>query len=181
MEFIDALNKRRATRDFSDEPIQEEMLWNLAHAARRAPTGGNTPYRRILVVNDMKIIRLIKQVSPGIQGNPTALIIVFTDLEVTKELGRLGDVCATIDAGAAAENVTLAATDVGLGSCFTKSYSEVGVKEILNIPETYRTEIMLQLGHVGQEQSKPTKARKGADTVHLNRFGRIWDNEWKNK
>ncbi|HUK51589.1 MAG TPA: nitroreductase family protein [Terriglobales bacterium] len=181
MEFLDVLKKRRATRDFSEKPIQEETLWNLAHAARRAPTGGNTPYRRIMVVNDMKTIRLIKQVSPGIQGNPTALMVVFTDLEVTKELGRLGDVCATIDAGAAAENVTLAATDMGLGSCFTKSYSEIGVKEILNIPETCRTEIMLQLGYVGEEQSRPTKARKGADAVHLNRFGRIWDYKWKNE
>ncbi len=146
MELFEALKERRAVRDFTEQVIPDDLLMRLAYAARRAPTGGNTPYRRILVVNDRKTIRLIKQVSPGILGQPTALIVIFTDLEVARQLGRLGNVCATIDAGAAAENVALAATDLHLGACFTKSYSETGVKEILNIPDGYRTEVMLQLG-----------------------------------
>ncbi len=102
MEFFEALKKRRAVRDFTTEPIPDDLLKKLARAARRAPTGGNTPYRRVLVVKDRKTIRMVRQVSPGILGTPTALLVVFTDLEVAKELGRLGSICATIDAGAAA-------------------------------------------------------------------------------
>ncbi len=174
MELFEALKRRRAVRDFTNQPVPDVALKKLAYAARRAPTGGNTPYRRILVVKDSKTIRLIKQVSPGILGEPTALLVVFTDLEVTKELGRLGSICATIDAGAAAENVALAALDLGLGACFTKSYSEVGVREILNIPDKYRTEVMLQLGFPRDDQPRPMRPRKGADTTYLNRFGRSW-------
>jgi len=172
MELFEALRKRRAVRDFTEQAIPDDILMKLAYAARRAPTGGNTPYRRILVVNDRKRIRLIKQVSPGILGQPTALIVIFTDLEVTRELGKLGNVCATIDAGAAAENVALAATDLHLGACFTKSYSETGVKEILNIPDGYRTEVMLQLGYPRKDQPRSMRPREGADATYHNRFAR---------
>jgi len=175
MEFFEALKNRRAIRDFAAEPVPDELLRKLAYAARRAPTGGNTPYRRILIVRDRKTIRLIKQVSPGILGTPAALVVIFTDLQVTKELGKLGNLCATIDAGAAAENVALAAADLGLGACFTKSYSEAGVKEILNIPEDYRTEVILQIGHPATAQPRPMRPRKGADAVYLDRFGRAWE------
>jgi nitroreductase len=175
MEVFEALKKRRAIRDFGPEPLNDDDLKKLVYAARRAPTGGNTPYRRIMVVRDPKTIRLIRQVSPGILGMPTALLLIFTDFEVSKELGRLGSVCATIDAGAAAENVALAAVDLGIGACFTKSYSEVGVKEILNIPDTCRTEVMLQLGHPSNEQPRPMKPRRGADSVYLDRYGRSWE------
>ena len=175
MELFEALKRRRAVREFTSEPVPDEVLKKLAYAARRAPTGGNTPYRRILVVKDDKTIRLIKQVSPGILGEPTALLVIFTNTEVTKELGRLGSICATIDAGAAAENVALAALDMGLGACFTKSYSEVGVRGILNIPDGYRTEVMLQLGFPRADQPRPMKPREGADTTYVNRFGRSWE------
>jgi nitroreductase len=174
MELFDALRRRRAVRDFTQELLPDQVLWKLVYAARRAPTGGNTPYRRILVVRDPKTVRLVKQVSPGILGTPTALLLIFTDLEVTKELGKLGNVCSIIDAGAAAENVALAAADLGIGACFTKSYSEAGVKEILNIPNNFRTEVMLQLGYPQDHQPVSMKPRKGADSVYIERFGRVW-------
>lgn len=175
MELFEALRKRRAVRDFKTDPLPDDIMRKLVYAARRAPTGGNTPYRRILVVKDSKTIRLIKQVSPGILGSPTALIVIFTDLNVAVELGKLGAVCSTLDAGAAAENVALAAIDLGVGACFTKSYSEAGVKEILNIPDNFKTEVVMQLGYGKTEQPHPVKPREGADRVYLDRYGRSWE------
>lgn len=175
MQLFESLKKRKAVRDFTSAPLSDDILKKLVYAARRAPTGGNTPYRRILVVKDWKTIRLIKQVSPGILGSPAALMIIFTDLDVATELGKLGSITSTMDAGAAAENVALAAVDLGIGACFTKSYSEAGVKEILDIPDNCRTEVMLQLGYPKPEQPRPMRPRKGADQVYLDRYGQSWD------
>ena len=175
MELFESFKKRRAVRDFAPVPISEETLKRLVYAARRAPTASNAPYRRILVVKDLTTIKLIKQVSPGIRGTPTALMIIFTDMEVARELGNLGNVTSPIDAGAAAENVWLAAVDLGLGACFTKSYSEAGVKEILDIPANCRTEIMVQLGYARDEQPRPATPRAEADSIYLDRYGRRWE------
>lgn len=172
---FEALEKRKSIRHFRPDPISDDILRKLVYAARRAPTVGNAPFRRLMVIKDKKMLRLLKQVSPGILGEPAALMVIYTDLDVAKTLRKLGDVCATIDAGAAAENVTLAATSLGLGSCFTKSYSEGAVKEILGIPDGYRTEVIMQLGYAQENQPAPMKAREGADSVHLDKFGNNWE------
>jgi nitroreductase len=176
LELFETLKKRRAIRQFTPEPLSDDILKRLAYAAKRAPTGGNNPSRRILVVKDPKTIRLIRQVAPGVLGAPAALLVVFTDLDVaSSELGKLGNVVSTLDAGAAAENVALAAVDLGIGACFTKSYSEAALKELLNIPDHCRTEVMLQLGHPQSEQPRSMRPRKGADTVYLDAYGRSWN------
>jgi len=175
-ELFEALRKRRSIRDFNSDEVPDEVLRKLVYAANRAPTGGNASYRRVVVVRDMKMIELIKQVSPGILGNPAALMAICTDLDLAYEqLGRLGrNICSILDAGAAAENVTLAATAMGVGSCFTKSYSETAVKELLKMPDGYRVEVILQLGYPKKLLPPPSKPRKGAGLVYVDRFGVTW-------
>ena len=97
-----------------------------------------------MVVTDEKILHVLKQFSPGILGEPTAVLVVYTDLRVAEQqLGRISNWTTVIHAGAAAENAALASTALGLGSCFTKSYSEAAVKELLGIPEGFRTDVVL--------------------------------------
>lgn len=175
MDVFESLKKRVAVRHFKADPIPEEDLRKLVYAARRAPTGGNTPYRRTMVVTDKKTIRLLKQVSPGILSDPVALVVIYTDLRVAEKLGRLGrEVTSLIDAGAAAENVALAAIALGLGTCFTKSYSEAGVKEVLGIPDGYRTEVIMQIGYPQDDRPPALKAKPGEEVVYIDRFGRRW-------
>ncbi len=174
MDVFDALRKRRAIRSFTKQQMDEGILRKLVYAAHRAPTGGNAPYRRVMVVSDEKTIRILRQVSPGILGEPTAVLVIYTDLTIAEENGRTSEVCATIDAGAAAENVALAATALGLGSCFTKSYSEVAVKELLGIPGRFRTEVMVQLGYPLQDQPSPVRQKADGKITEMNRFENRW-------
>ena len=64
--------------------------------------GGNTPYRRVTVINDEETVNMIKQVSLGFLSNAKSLVLIYTELETAnRELGRLGkDICSIIDAGA---------------------------------------------------------------------------------
>ncbi len=175
MDVFEALKKRVAIRHFKPDPVPDEMIRKLVYAARRAPTGGNTPYRRTMVVSDRRTIGLLKQVSPGILSDPAALLVIYTDLRVAEKLGRLGrEVTSLIDAGAAAENIALAAVSLGLGTCFTKSYSEAGVKEVLGIPDGYRTDVIMQVGYPQDDRPKALKAKPGEEVVYADRFGRRW-------
>ena len=127
-----------------------------------------------MLVNDEKVIRVLMQVSPGILGEPSAVLVIYTDMNIVKRNGRLTEVCATIDAGAAAENVVLKATELGLGSCFTKSYSEAAVKELLAIPADFRTEVIIQLGYPLGTQPSPVHRKSQGMITESNRFGNRW-------
>jgi nitroreductase len=130
----------------------------------------------MVIVNDSEVLRMIKVVSPGFFGDAQAAIVIYTDLEVAQEgLGKIGmDMTSRYDAGAAAENIVLAAYSLGLGACFIKSFSEVALRRILKLPKSCRPELVISLGYPSEDRPKPSRQREGAKTVWLNRYGERW-------
>ena len=174
--LFEILGRRRACRHFEPTPVPEDVLDKLAYAAHRAPTGGNAPYRFVVIVKDPVKLRMLKLVAPGYFGDSSAAVVVCTDLEIAEhDLGSLGrDQCSLYDAGAAAENVVLAAYALGLGASFIKSYSETALKRILGLPERYRTELVVSVGYPAEDEPPPLKHRKGGNITYRDSFGKLW-------
>lgn len=174
--FFKVLRKRHACRNFEQKEIPDEILQKLAYSAHRAPTGGNSPYRFVIVVKDPVKLKMIKLVSPGYFGDTSAAIFICTDTRIAyKGNGGSAELsCASYDAGAAAENVVLAAYSMGLGASFIKSYSELAVTKILDLPEGCRTELLVSIGYPAKNEPKPLKKRKGSTVTFLDHYGKIW-------
>jgi nitroreductase len=174
-DFFVVLRKRHSCRHFESTAIPDELLDKLVYAAHRAPTGGNSPHRFVVVVKDPVQLRMLKLASPGYFGASSAAIVVCTDLRVAEQgLGRLGmDQCAMYDAGAAAENVALMAYALGLGACFVKSYSEIAVKRILELPDECRTELIVSVGYPAKDEPPPTRKRIGNRT-YRDQYAKQW-------
>ncbi|GBC69353.1 NADH dehydrogenase [archaeon HR01] len=173
MSALDAIFKRVTVRHYEDKPVEFSKLVTLARAAQKAPTGGNTPYRRVMIIDDPDTIAMIKKIAPGYLSNAPAAILIYTDLEVAeKGLGRLGrDVCSLIDSGAAAANISIAAIELGLATCFTKSYSEVGMKKVLDIPDNCRTDLLVQVGYPHPGRPRSIKKKPEGNIIYHNRHG----------
>jgi nitroreductase len=58
MNVIDAVNTRMSVRQFTAEPVADELLQGLVDDARRAPSGGNVQPWRIYGVNGESMHRL---------------------------------------------------------------------------------------------------------------------------
>lgn len=173
--LFDLLRKRHACRHFEHRPIPDDVLDRIVYAAHRAPTAGNAPYRFVIVVKDPKTLHMIRLVSPGFFGDCSAAVFICTDLDVALKSGRqVYDQITHYDAGAAAENVILAAYSMGLAGTFIKSYSETAVARILGLPENCRTELLVSIGYPSKEEPKPLKKRKGAKNTYVDRFGNRW-------
>ena len=52
MELRDAMRTTPATRAFSDEPISDEVLYDILEHARFAPNGGNRQAWKVIIVRD---------------------------------------------------------------------------------------------------------------------------------
>lgn len=170
---LDSIFRRVTVRHYEDRSVELDKLATLARAAHKAPTGGNTPYRRVMIIDDPDTIAMIKKIAPGYLSNAPAAILIYTDLEVAhRGLGTLGrDVCSLIDSGAAAANVSIAAVELGLATCFTKSYSEIGMRKVLDIPDTHRTDILVQVGYPLPDRPKAVKSKAGGKIIYHNRHG----------
>jgi len=133
----------------------------LTYALKLAPTACNAPYRHAIVVDDQRIIRAIKLVSPSLLANPPVLLVIVTDLkEAIEKTGPLAERSSYIDSGAAGQNVLLAATELGLGSQFTMIPAMAGIREILQLPGHYRVDLIIPIGYP-QNSAKECPGQEG--------------------
>src|SRR5215471_14448146 len=161
-------------RAFRPDPVSDEVLAELTWAATRAPMGGNELVRRIVVICNPAVVRTVREVTPSFLADSPAIPLICTDLERAEAaMGRQGrDILSLLDAGAAAQNVALAATALGLGVCFVRSVNEAALRAVLNLPENVRPDILIGIGHPSPTPSPAM--RYGKPVVYQNRFGQDW-------
>lgn len=171
-ELLDLMRSRRSIRAHTETPVPPELLERLLEAARWAPTGGNRQRWSFVVVQEPLHIRKIAAVSPGLLGSPAALIVVCAERD--DAAGRstaLNEACSLIETGMAAQNIMLAATAEGVGSCPVRSFNARAVGRLLGLPSGVAPELIVTLGY----PSGPTRAperRLPEEIVHWERFGR---------
>ena len=175
MDVFEAMRRRRMHRRFTDEPVAKEVLAQLVHAATLAPMGGNELVRRLIVVTDPRLVKTVRDVTPSFLANATAVIVVCTDLERAEaSMGRQGrDILSLLDAGAAAENVALAAPALGVGVSFVRSVNDSALREVLDLPGQVRPDVLVGVGHPAPTPS-PAAPRRAA-VIFRDRFGEPWD------
>ncbi|MGM9548668.1 MAG: nitroreductase family protein [Faecousia sp.] len=148
MELTDVLAGRHSIRRFRQEPVDPALLEQLIAAAVQAPTASNLQAWRFLVAVEPSLVHKLDLFSPGLSGNPPAIIAICSDLE---EVSRRGskhslEYGCMMDAAMAAENLMLKAVELGLGTCAIKSYHAQSVRRLLKLPETLRLELLISVG-----------------------------------
>jgi nitroreductase len=171
MDLSEALLKRRACREFLEEPVSSDLVSRLLYAIGRAPTASNVPYREVIVVDDPRVIRTIKHIHPALLSSPPLLLVIVTNLSLARRrVGKVGDLSSLIDSGAAGENVVLEATALDLGSQFTMISAMAGIRRVLGLPHDYRVDLIIPIGLPAKKGHRPGAA-SAMTPVHHNRFG----------
>ncbi|MGI9953074.1 nitroreductase family protein [Moorellaceae bacterium AZ2] len=165
MEVWEAITQRRSIRNFLPEPVEEAILLKLVEAGRWAPSGSNIQPWHFIIVRDKARIKKIEAFAPGMFGNPAAVVAICTDLELAeKKGGRLGrEIMSLIDAGIAAQNIALAAVDMGLGTCIIRSFNPQAVQEILQLPPAIVPQLLVSVGY--PEKIPPAPRRKELEEI----------------
>lgn len=173
MELSELLDRRRACRRFMEDPVPTDVIDAIAAAASAAPTASNVPYRQLMIVDDARVIRAIRQISPALQADAPALLIVMTDVRLAIErVGRVGEASSLIDSGAAGENAWLAAIDLGLASGFTMISAMPGIRTILGLPDHFRVDLIMPVGFPAAAVTAKGRRRRAAP-VHFNQYGHV--------
>lgn len=147
-DLLAMMRKRRVSRQFTGEPVPDELLQKVLEAGRWATSGGMRYPHRFLVVRDPKKIRNIRAASPGMIWEPPALILILIDTEQAEEDSMRVEAWSThwIDVGTAAMSMTTMAQALGLGSCPVTSFSKSAVSAMLDLPPNLSPEFILILG-----------------------------------
>ena len=158
METLEAIAKRASVRDYMNQPVSRDMLQKLVDAGRRAPTARAVePWEFVVITGRTTLDTLAGVISTGVfLKQATACIVVFC--KETKYY--LEDGCA------ATENILLAATDLGLGTCWIagdkKPYAE-NVRRLLKVPEGHKLVSLVAVGH----SEAPPATHPTRDLAHV--------------
>lgn len=169
---LEAIQTRRVTRRFKEDPIQREQLELILESARWAPSGGNRRLNVYIVLQDPKTIRKLRAISPGMLSRPPAIMLICLDTKKSLELGfrYWEQASAYVDLGTAMENMLLTAHVLGLGACPVMSFHRPAVQLLLDLPETLLPEVMIMLGKPAQPRNVKPKAVDVSQFTHWERY-----------
>ena len=149
MELKEALFKRRSIRKFTDEPVSDEDIQTLLHAAMSGPSACNKKPWEFYVVTDGECLSELKKASRFTKIDSKLAIIVCGNL--SKALPLQFASFWIQDCSAATENLLLSVTDLGLGAVWCGIHpmksSEKKVAEILSLPKNHIPLNIIYIGH----------------------------------
>jgi nitroreductase len=163
VDALEAIRKRRSVRDYTGEPIPRQDLEKIVDAGRLAASGNNKQLWDFVVVTDGDTIERLKVASLWMERAGAIIAVV---MDPASRWWRE-------DGSAAVENMLIAATALGYGSCWLQGYTiprEEEFKTLLQIPAGKR---LLTLVPIGVPVQWPEKEKKTlAEVIHWERYSR---------
>ena len=164
--LLKILKIRRSVRVFQDKNIPREQLEEIVDAARFAPSARNVqPWEFVVITDKNKLIELANfGQNARFMAQAAACIAVFSvDTNYFLE-----------DGSAATCNILLAATALGIGSCWIagdkKPYCPQ-VNSLLNAPVGLKLVSLIALGYPQEENAFKMAEKRGLkELLHWEKF-----------
>jgi nitroreductase len=169
MDVLEAIHKRRSIRSFTEQPVPDEMLRQILEAGIWAPSAGNMQAWEFVIIKDPSAKRkLVDTTDAGstarggvytqewIMKAPVVVVICYDVKRMAGRYGHKGRTLMTLmDCMLCAENIVLAATYFGLGTCCVVGFDPQRLKEALPIPKEITPLLLIPMGYPAQSPSAP--------------------------
>jgi nitroreductase len=149
MKFIELAKKRISVRSYRPEPVSDELLNEVLEAGRLAPTACNLQPFQFVVVREKENLAALATGYPGDWFKEAPVVIaVCTMPDKAWKRSKHDERCLIdVDGAIAADHMTMAAADLGLGTCWVGAFDPKIVRKVLGIPRTAEPLVLLTLGH----------------------------------
>lgn len=150
METLDAIRTKRSIRQFTDQPVAEDLIKTILHAGRRAQSSKNSqPWDFVVIRNRATLHQLSTcgTYAGHLAGANFAVALVST-------------VQWAFDIGQVAAYLQLAGWDQGISSCIAYIYNQEQAKSILGVPADRTLEIAISFGYSAVTPAPPKKGKR---------------------
>lgn len=147
MNVFEAIKKRSSVRSFLNKSIEEDVLISILDAGRLAPSAKNRQEWRFIVVRDSNLKRKIGEAANEQDFVGEAPVVLVACGVTDGYVMSCGQPSYPIDVAIALDHISLAATELGLGTCWIGAFKEDKVKEILGIPKEVRVVELMPIGY----------------------------------
>ena len=171
MSFSDIVDKRYSVRGYHQDEIEENLIMQVLDAGRRAPSACNNQPCVFIVIKDKDSKEKLQSVYDR-EWFVSAPVIIAVCLDHSLSWKRKdGKDYGDIDAAIAMDHMTLAAADLGLGTCWVGAFDSVQASKTLFLPDHIEPVAFTPLGYPALPKVRKSRKELG-DIVHREFFGR---------
>jgi len=161
MDAIEAIHNRRSIRKYREDPVPFELIGNILDAGLAAPSAGNLQDWYFIFVTESDIRKKIAEACVQqywMQDAPVHIVVCCQPNRVKKFYGEKGEKTYSVqDCAAAIENMLIAATAQGLGSCWIGAMNEEMMRNEMGIPPNVNVQGVITIGYAGETPESPIK------------------------
>lgn len=167
MAFIDLAKRRYSSRNYLDKPVERELLLQMLEAGRVAPSAKNKQPWHFVVITQDEPLKKIRECYEG-QWLDSAKCIVVVCGDHREAWRRAdGKIHTDIDVAIAVDHLTLAATDLGLATCWICKFDVMKCVRALDLPDDLEPMVLLSVGYPADEAdiNRHEQLRKPLDEI----------------
>jgi len=172
MSFLELAARRYSVRNFDSREVENDKMLKVLEAARIAPSACNYQPYHFIVITDNETRKRINECYPREWFKKAPVVIVACgDHCMSWKRADRKDHC-DVDVAIAVDHMTLAAAELGLGTCWVCAFDAKKCHEILSLPKNLEPVVLLPVGYPAEGAAVPDKHRKDLDEiVSWNAFG----------
>ena len=164
--FHDIVANRYSCRHYSQEPVSQEQILEILECARLAPTACNRQPWKFMVISAPEELSAVHASynRDWIKEAPVAIIVLGNRNEAWHRSYDEYD-ATDIDIAITPEHICLAATSMGLGTCWICNFDPITLRTGMNIPEEWEPLAIIPVGKPAEDIAIPEKKRKNNDEI----------------
>jgi nitroreductase len=158
MKAWEAINSVRVVRQFSDRTLDTAAVNRIVNAGRRTGSSKNEQRWAFIVIRDRDHLRQLSKVgryAGHLAGAPVAVALITPDDKGPRNNSIMWDL------GRAAQNMVLAAWELGIGSVPGTVYDHDLAAKLLGLPADQRCDFLLSFGYPSDESKLTEPNRPG--------------------
>lgn len=164
MEYFETIKKRCSVRAYKSDEVEKEKLGMVLEAGRLAPTAVNFQPFKILVISTKGKEEELKKIYKQDWFSQPPFIIGVCSIPEKAWVRRDNKNYSDVDASIVMDHMILAATDLGLGTCWVGAFNVDAAREVLNIEESWEPIAFTPLGYA-KEDAVPRNKKPIEDIV----------------
>ena len=170
--FLDLAKKRFSCRSYKNKVVEKTKVIEVIEAARIAPSANNfQPWYFYVVQDDEVVLSKVHQAYHRTWFNNASVVIVAcADYDKGWKRSFDGKNHAEIDVSIAIDHITLAATDLGLSTCWICNFDVSKIKEIFDMPENIEPIALIPLAYCEKQANIERFDEKRKTIAQICRF-----------
>ncbi len=162
MHFFELIRTRQSVRSYKPDNISDTELHQVLEAARLAPTASNRqPFKLIVIHSSGKEVEL-RRIYNRDWFVQASLVICICGIPNQAWVRKDGKNYCEVDVAIAMDHLILAATELGLGTCWIADFDPKSTREVLGLPDDIVPMVVTPLGYPNdQPRQKKRKDLNG--------------------